>query len=583
MLLPLSLCEVGTNNNNNAAAAVTDIGADGRVKIATENNNGDKERLLNEELEAAFDDAKATLTKYNDAKAKLSTLSKGILEDQEKTSGMTTKIQKVQDMKDTISTKKKSIDSAIRDINARQISYLQEKIELLHTRELQRRTKMKEKEGLEKHRQKKRKKKLAAQSKKSSIPEGALLKEDLHDLINLKSILEKSDAELEAWLLEMVESEVENLQQELEEHVIEATSNAYDLEEGGNKGKAASSTTGGGDTNCDGATLADAVQIVQEELVKFSNDKVGMVDHLAHAKVVYHLTSSNYAPASHTYSALEDSWWYQYLPDDWERGLDSMYTDEWRKWNVAIPDFVYHTFGMTGRAKTAPPEAILQPSIQPGSCWPMEGQSGHVTLRMPYPVKVKAITIDHASKLLLNGENQRNSAPKDIRVFGYPPCMVRKTAGGTGAATVDSVKSSDYLDEYGDDDNDDDGEFVRGVCKDGLDFDIASPIVLHDFEFDLDGPSIQTFHLDALDEDDEEEEEKKEEGSCSEDTGMCSSGLDGPSGGGGMYSSAIRSTGPSTDEAVSVIRLQITDNWGNKDYTCVYRFRVHGDAIDLNE
>jgi len=216
---------------------------------------------------------------------------------------------------------------------------------------------------------------------------------------------------------------------------------------------------------------------------------------------------------------------------------------------------------MDSHAATAPPEAILQPSIQPGSCWPMKGKHGYVTLRLPYPVKVKAISIDHASKLLFDNKYERTSAPKDIRVFGYSPCWNKKeTSHGD-----DSVHESDYLDEDGDSNN----EYVKGVCEDGLDFDIEAPIVLHDFEYDLDGPSIQTFHI-------SEPEEAINEGSCSEETNTC--------GGGGDIDSLYDTPQDSlSDKAVSVIRLEITDNWGNEDYTCIYRVRIHGDVVDAVE
>lgn len=185
-----------------------------------------------------------------------------------------------------------------------------------------------------------------------------------------------------------------------------------------------------------------------------------------------------------------------------------------------------------------------------------------MTLRLPYPVKVKAVTIDHASKLLFDNDEQRSSAPKDIRIFGFKPCRKEKVTGSTGG-----VDQSDYLDDYGS--NDDDSEYVRGVCDDGLDFDIALPIVLYDFVFDQDGPSIQTFYIPQPEED---------EGSCSENTGTCGS-LDDPDGH-ISYSPPVDS---SVDEAVSAIRLEITDNWGNEDFTCVYRFRIHGDAVDPKE
>jgi hypothetical protein len=35
------------------------------------------------------------------------------------------------------------------------------------------------------------------------------------------------------------------------------------------------------------------------------------------------------------------------------------------------------------------------------------------------------------------------------------------------------------------------------------------------------------------------------------------------------------------DDAVAGITFAILDNWGVEDYTCLYRFRVHGDVAEL--
>jgi SUN domain-containing protein 1/2 len=226
-------------------------------------------------------------------------------------------------------------------------------------------------------------------------------------------------------------------------------------------------------------------------------------------------------------------------------------------------DVNYWKQGMYGRATTAPPEAILKPSLYPGSCWPMAGDKGQVTLRLPYPVKVKAVTLDHAPSLLFEDPTKRESAPKQVRVFGFPPCWTKK-------GTKD-VKKSDYLDE----DDEDDSDYYRGICDDGLDFDVTKPVVLHDFEYDLEGPTIQTFHI-PLPEDDEGEDEA----SCSETAATCGGSLDG-----GpndiLFSAPDRSD--SIMDGMSAIRMQVTDNWGNKDYTCIYRFRIHGDPVDVRE
>lgn len=195
----------------------------------------------------------------------------------------------------------------------------------------------------------------------------------------------------------------------------------------------------------------------------------------------------------------------------------------------------------------------------------MAGTSGQVTLRLRYPVKVRAVTLDHAAASLFGDQEQRKSAPKKVRVFGYPPCWTKKAA-------VASDYLKDALDQ-GSDSDEDDVEYIRGVCADGLDFDVKKPIVLHDFEYNITGPSIQTFYIPLP----EKSEGKEAEGSCSKDTGTCGGGLDGTS----LFAAPDRSD--SINEGIGAIRLQVTNNWGNPDYTCIYRFRIHGDAIDPND
>lgn len=181
----------------------------------------------------------------------------------------------------------------------------------------------------------------------------------------------------------------------------------------------------------------------------------------------------------------------------------------------------------------------------------MDGKSGQITLRLAYPIKVKAVTLDHAPKMLVEHAEKRNSAPKQLRVFGYPPCWTKKLIGAGKSA-----KNSDYLDDYLDDSANDSIEIIRGTCDDGLNFDVTKPTLLLDFEYDLDGPTIQTFYVAS--------EEDEDEASCSETAGMCGSG--------NLFSE-------NSEEEVVGIGLEILDNWGNQDYTCLYRFRIHGDAI----
>ena len=83
----------------------------------------------------------------------------------------------------------------------------------------------------------------------------------------------------------------------------------------------------------------------------------------------------------------------------------------------------------TSTTAPASPEQIFFADTNPGSCWPMAGRHGHVTIRLPYPVDVDAITIDHVSSLLIPPGGSRDSAPKKIRVMGYPPCEENECNG----------------------------------------------------------------------------------------------------------------------------------------------------------
>jgi SUN domain-containing protein 1/2 len=164
-------------------------------------------------------------------------------------------------------------------------------------------------------------------------------------------------------------------------------------------------------------------------------------------------------------------------------------------------------------AETVPPEAILTSSTHPGSCWPMKGCKGQVTIRLPYPVKVKAVTIAHASSLLVDV----SSAPKIIRVVAYPPC-------------------SD--------------------CQ-GMGFDVNDAWELTSLEYNAQGRSMQTFEIPSA------------AGSCSEEALSCSAE---PESLGKLHVASQQ------DMAAAGITVAILDNWGVDDYTCLYRFRVHGDV-----
>jgi SUN domain-containing protein 1/2 len=176
-------------------------------------------------------------------------------------------------------------------------------------------------------------------------------------------------------------------------------------------------------------------------------------------------------------------------------------------------------------ASTAPPDTIIKKNTLPGSCWPMSGNSGQITLRLAYPLIVSSVTLEHVSSLLVP-KGERNSAPKKVRIIGYPSC------------------------EKGDD------------CA-AMGFDARDGIELAQLEFDVDGPSIQTFEttaaVGAL-----PPKKSVDSGSIGDDSGSCSA-------------TAASCSAPQPAE-ISGITVQVLANWGNPEYTCLYRFRVHGEA-----
>ena len=166
----------------------------------------------------------------------------------------------------------------------------------------------------------------------------------------------------------------------------------------------------------------------------------------------------------------------------------------------------------------------------------MDGTRGRITLRLAYPVQVTSISLEHVSDLLVP-EGNTNSAPKKVRVIGYPTC------------------------DHGTE------------CPMG--FDVNDPVEIAQIKYDWDGATIQTFEAGttavpspenddidgailAEEEEDEDDDDDLPPGSCSIKSSSCGS--------------------PPQIGDVAAITVEILENWGNPDYTCLYRFRIHGEA-----
>lgn len=248
---------------------------------------------------------------------------------------------------------------------------------------------------------------------------------------------------------------------------------------------------------------SDVGQYVHEALNSFRTDDVGKTDLLQQrgTKIIHQLTSETFSPPlSRTlgmYSNLIPVDWIALLPEDWPN------------WPVPtiIPDHIWHSLGMAGT--TAPPEAILQASTAPGSCW--ASHHPRVTIQLSSPAAVSHISIDHASGLVLD---DRSSAPKKLRFVGYAPCP--------------------------------------GDCS-GLSFDQTTQTFFSEVQFEINAQSsIQSFKIDNL-----PRYAPSEDASCSTATPQCEA----------------------PDLFTAAISVEVTDNWGNPDYTCLYRVRVHGEQV----
>lgn len=164
----------------------------------------------------------------------------------------------------------------------------------------------------------------------------------------------------------------------------------------------------------------------------------------------------------------------------------------------------------------------------------MQGSRGQVTFRLPYPIKVESFSLDHVSFTIVP-EDALESAPKKLKVFVYPPCPVGEECGGLG-------------------------------------FDAEDPMEVAQIDYRVDGPSVQTFDsifvaksgakIAAIEKEEnelgEDDEEKEEGASCSTEAAACSAP-------------------PKID--VAAITVKVLENHGNPDYTCMYRFRVHGEQV----
>ena len=272
----------------------------------------------------------------------------------------------------------------------------------------------------------------------------------------------------------------------------------------------------------------EAAQAIQNSLTLHTSfeEREDSFDHAAFgAWVVHEMTSDTFEPPTSARESTPNAWWMGYVPDDW---LDAVawYFDHDQP-ESKIQELVAST-KLFEPNKINSPDAVLHPMVLPGSCWPMAGQSGYITLALPYSIAVRAISVDHVSALLVQNHDDRSSAPRDIQVTGYPPCQGPR-------------------------------------CR-GLTFDASQPIRIMKLTYvadDSEAPIRQTTPVDfaAL----ANEEGEGGEGECETSSSDSCSAID-----------PLSNLRP--NDMIAALRFDILSNHGNSDYTCVYRIRVHGTS-----
>ncbi|KAG8730129.1 hypothetical protein FRC11_007395 [Ceratobasidium sp. 423] len=197
-----------------------------------------------------------------------------------------------------------------------------------------------------------------------------------------------------------------------------------------------------------------------------------------------------------------------------------------------IPEYTSPTFSMEstsgwrrmlgiGTVHGRSPAVALVPDINVGNCWPFAGSQGQIAVLLSRSVKVDAVTIDHASKEVAY---DLRAAPRKFAVWGL-------------------VEGADNLEKLAKYQQELETQTIDGPVNE-VQSEEAPPfkparILLAEFEYDINAKShIQTFEV---------SERVKQ------------SGID-----------------------VGVVVFQIRSSWGDPNYTCLYRVRVHGEAVGPN-
>lgn len=366
-------------------------------------------------------------------------------------------------------------------------------------------------------------KEAASSSSTESKVQDLLTQEEMEDMLSLEEFLQQRDTKIGHWVANEVFPEI----------IQKRPLPKY---EWADRAKAILTPTASHSEEEGCWTLLDATEYIQQVLTNYSHgDGLGVIDHAQGGWISHQGTTPTYhAPLS------GETWgtspWRDYLiPEEVEEHILSHF-EGWKDWPVwpvkYLPRSLVTTLFGSSTLTTAPPETILQPATFPGACWPMQGSSGQVTIVLPYAIHPTAISIDHVSRLLTPEDEGREAAPKTMRVSAYGSCGDNNCHGREYDETA-------IYELFG-------GQTIT---------------------YELAGSSVQTFWIPTLAAD------ESSMASCTapEDHEMEENVI--PSCSAGAPSVL------SKDTLVRAIKLEVIDNWGHGEYTCLYRARVHGDPF----
>jgi hypothetical protein len=290
----------------------------------------------------------------------------------------------------------------------------------------------------------------------------------------------------------------------------------------------------------------DAAKLIHSTLHQWNED-INKVDHLQGSSIIYGTswTSDTYQSSTTWKSQpwyVRDTPLIRYIPSI----LESILPAGWDTYDLSpmlqlpmklynnIPSYIWHSLPppflsllpTSMKLQIVPnAEIILSSDLSLGSCWPLDGQHGRVTLLLPYPVIPDEFTIEQYPTQF-DGDSylqlDQSSAPRMLRIVGYPPCVAHDCIS-KGFDTKTHIDLGTFEYKLVNSQNSDEKQHVNTAQS----------------------RSYQTFKISPH--------------GCSE---------------------AFNTTKVCYQEGpfISALTVFIDSNWGNDHFTCIYRIRLHGRA-----